>query len=180
MTNRPTISVFVRLKYWDIYRVQVVLMTIIFRKLLYIFGFVAVLWLISMTLAFLRPAPEQNWFVIIREANPIWWVLGLPILFIFVMPLLAARRILRQPRVKEGVRYQFSEEGIHVETSVAKSDLSWNAILKVKEIKSAFMLFTNPNIAHALPKSCVENPQDVPTLRELFRTYIKKSQLRTD
>src|ERR1700759_4929952 len=128
MTDNPAISVFVKLKYWDAYRIQVVLMTIAFRKILYVFGFIAFLLLVTMVLTFLRPEPEQDWFVIIRQSNPVWWLFGLAILFVFIVPLLAARRIVRDPRIKGGVAYQFSETGIHVETSVSKADLSWNAI----------------------------------------------------
>jgi hypothetical protein len=115
-----------------------------------------------------------------QNASPLKWVLGLPVLFVFVLPLLSARRVLGDDRVKRGVSYQFSDAGIHVETSVSKSDLTWAAIRRVSEFRSAFLVFTNPNIASMVPKRCFESTQGVADLRELFRAHVAKTKLRRD
>jgi hypothetical protein len=180
MPDQAPISLSVKLGYWDVYRLNVVLTATVFRKLLYIWGFVALLWLAFSVLLLLRPAPEQDWAVIMQNASPLEWVLSLPVLFVFVVPLLSARRVLRDERVKQGVSYQFSDAGIHVKTSVSRTDLSWVAIRRVSESRSAFLIFTNPNIASMVPKRCIESTQVVADLRELFRARVPKTKLRRD
>ena len=81
---------------------------------------------------------------------------------------------------KQGVNYQFSDAGIHVESSASKTDLSWAAIRRVSEMRSAFLVFTNPSIAFTLPKGCFESTQCVASLRELFRAHVPKTKLRHD
>jgi hypothetical protein len=108
------------------------------------------------------------------------WVLVLPALIVLVAPLLAARRISNDERVKLGVSYRFLDSGIHIETCVSKTELSWAGIRRVSELRSAFLVFTTPNIASMLPKRCFETAQSVADLRELFRTHVSRTKLRRD
>ena len=173
------ISVFVKLRYWDVYLLNVVLTARLFRKLLYIWGFVALLWLGLSVLLLFRPAPEQEWAAMLQNGSALTWVLALPVIFLFGLPLLSSRRVLGDDRIKQGVSYQFSASGVHIKTSVSATNLSWAAIPQVSEIRSAFLLFTSPNIAISLPKRCFENHETVAALRELLRTHVPKSKLRT-
>ena len=43
MSDQAPISLFVKLGYWDVYRLNVVLTATVIRKVLYIWGFVALL-----------------------------------------------------------------------------------------------------------------------------------------
>jgi hypothetical protein len=169
MPQQPPISLFVKLSYWDVYRLNVVLTATAFRKILYIWGFVAVLFLSVFVLLLIRPSSAHDWAVMQQNARPL-----------FVLPLLSAQRVLRDELVKRGVNYQFSEAGVHIETSISKTDLSWAAIRRVREFPSEFLVFTSPRTAFTLPKKCFESGQGVATLRELFRTYVKTSKLRPD
>lgn len=180
MSDQTPISLFVKLDYWDVYRLNVVLTATVFRKILYIWGFVALLWLALYVHFLYRPLPEQDWAAMMQNASTLNWVFGLPVLFVFVLPLLSARRVSRDERVKRGVNYRFSEAGIHVETFVSKTDLSWAAIHRVSESHSAFLVFTNPNIAFMIPRRCFESTQGVADLRESFRAGADKSKLRHD
>ena len=179
MPDQP-ISIFVKLGYWDVYRLNVVLTAIVFRMILYIWGFMALLWLALSVLLLFRPSREQDWAAITQNASSLEWVLALPLLFVFVLPLLSARRVLRDERVKRGISYQFSDAGIHIGTCVSKTDLSWAAIRRVSELRSAFLVFTSPRIASMVPKSCLDSTQSVTDLRELFRTRVAKTKLRRD
>lgn len=114
------------------------------------------------------------------ERQPVEVVFGLPVLFVLVLPLFSARRVLWHERVKRGVSYQFSDHGIHVETSISKSDLSWAAIRRVIESSSEFLVFTNPNVAFTLPKRCFKSIQNVASLRELFRCHVPRAKLLSD
>jgi YcxB-like protein len=172
------ISLFVKLGYWDVYRSTVMQTARGLRKVLYIWGFVAVLWLGLSTILVFHPAPEKDWAVTMQNASPLKWAFAIPFILVFGLPLLSARRVLSDERVKRGVTYQFSDTGIRVETSVSKSDLSWAAILRVSETRYAFLLFTNPNIATILPKGRFESHDTVDALRELFRAHVPNTNLR--
>ncbi len=180
MPGQTPISLFVKLGYWDVYRLNVVLTAIIFRKILYIWGVVALLWLAVYVRLLLRPSSEQDWAVMAQNTSPLKWAMALPIVFVFVLPLLSARRVMSDERVKRGVSYQFSHEGIHIETSVSKTDFSWAAFRRVIELRSGFLLFTNPNIASMVPKRCFGITQEVTDLRELFRAHVIKTKLRRE
>ena len=180
MTEQTTISLFVKLGYWDVYRLNAALTATVFRKVLYFWGLAAFLWLALSVFLVIRPSSQQDWAVIMQNASPLKWVFLLPVVFVFVLPLLSARRVLKDERLTRGVSYQFSEAGIHIETSVSKSDFSWAAIRRVSEMRSAFLVFTNPNIAFTLPQKCFENSQGVASLRELFRAQVARTKLRSD
>ena len=173
-------SLFVKLGYWDVYRLNVVLTATAFRKILYIWGFVALLWLSVSMLLLIRLSSAHDWTVMQQNAKPLTWAFALPVIFVFVLPLLSAQRMLRDELIKRGVTYQFSEAGVHIETSISKTDLSWAAIRRVREFPSEFMVFTSPRTAFTLPKKCFESCQGVAALRELFRNYAKRSNLRLD
>jgi hypothetical protein len=113
-----------------------------------------------------------------RNTEPMKWALALPAVFVFVLPLLSARRLLKDERFNRGVSYQFSSAGIHVETPVSKADLTWDAVRRVSETRSAFLIFTNPNVANTVPKRCFDNVMCVTALRELFRAHVSKTRLR--
>ena len=180
MSEPPLISPFVKLDFWDVYRLNIVLIATIFRKILYIWGLFALLWLGLSILLFFHPAHGPDPTVMMQNMKPLKWALALPILFLFVLPLLSAQRISESALIKQGVSYQFSEAGIHIETSLSKSDLSWAAIHKVRELSSEFLVFTGPRLAYTLPKRCFVSSQGVTALRELFRTHVQKTNLRRD
>jgi hypothetical protein len=180
MAEQSPIFLFVKLGYWDVYRLNVVLTAAVFRKVLYIWGFVALLWLTLSLLLLFRPSPEHDWAVIMQNASPLKWAFGLPILFVFILPLLSARRVLRDEALKRGVSYQFSDSGFHVETAVSKADFTWAAIHRVREARLSFLVFTRPNIAFTIPKRCFEITNGVAALRELFRVHVPRTKLRRD
>ena len=180
MQEQSPISLYIKLKYWEVYRLNVVLTATVFRKVLYIWGFVALLWLALPLLLLFRPSPEHDWTVIMQNTSPLKWVFGLPVLFVFILPLLSARRVRRDEALKRGVSYQFSDSGFHVETAVSKTDFTWAAIHRVSEARSAFLVFTKPNFALALPKRCFESTQGEAVLRELFRVHVPRTKLHRD
>jgi hypothetical protein len=99
-------------------------------------------------------------------------------LFVFVLPLLSAAKVVGDERVKKGVNYTFSDNGIHIESSVATANLQWAAFRQALETRSAFLLFTGPNIAHTLPKRCYTTAAELVTMRELLRAHVPKAKLR--
>lgn len=181
MTDQPTVSVFVKLKFWDVYWLNVLAMLIMFRRILFIWGTFAALWLGLALFLLIHPMPENVWAVAIRGADTLLPVLAMPLVFIFILPLLVlVAGGMSHPRIKEGTRLQFSKMGIVSGTSVSTKDFLWEAIPRVKETGSMFLIFNSRNIAFAVPKRCIENTPDVVALRELFRAEVKTTQLRSD
>ncbi len=178
--ENSSVTVSVKLTYWEAYRLVVVLTATAFRKFLYIYGFV-VLSMIAVFISLLfRPRSEEDYAAIIQNVKPLFWAVGIPLLCIFVAPLYSARKILNDKCISAGARYEFSEAGIHSETSVAKTDMLWAAIFRVKELRFAFLVFTSPKTAYALPKRCFEGSQSVTALRELFRRHVANAKLRCE
>ena len=178
MSEQTPISLFVKLKYWDAYRLYVLLMASVFRKVLYFWAFFALLWLALSVISAIHPAHGQDWAVIMQNASPLQWVFGLPIFVVFILPLLPARRMTTT--AKRGVNYRFSQIGIHLENSVSSTDFSWAAISRVWEIRTAFLVFTNPHVPFMVPKSCLQSASEVDSLRELFHANVANSKLRHD
>jgi len=173
-----SVSIFVKLGYWDAYRTAVVLTTRMFRVYLLLFAVGALLKASVLVIAALYPQPDKAWYESARDPTPLVWVIGLPALFVFVLPLVWARRATRDDRVKNGVRYEFSQIGIHVENSVGRADLKWAAIRRAIETRSAFLLLPTNNLAHTLPRRCFASRSDVDATRELLRANVPKARLR--
>jgi hypothetical protein len=71
MPDQAPVSLFVKLGYWDVYRLNVVLTATAFRKVLYIWGFVALLWLALSLLLLFRPSPGRDWAITMQNASPL-------------------------------------------------------------------------------------------------------------
>jgi hypothetical protein len=76
-----------------------------------------------------------------------------------------------------GNRFRFSDAGVHIENSLSKTDYSWTAVHKVRETRSAFLLYWSANFVHVLPFRCFANNSEVGVLREIFRAHVKQARL---
>jgi len=179
MPNQPFVALFVKLAYWEIYFLGVVLTATAFRKMLYVWGFVALLALTMYVLLLFRSPSDREWAVMMQNFRPLPWVFSLPVLVVFGLPLLTSGQALKGKIVERGVNYQFSDSGIHINTVVSSTDLLWDAISRVSEFRSAFLVFTNPRIAFMLPKRCFDGTQDIVEVRELFRAHVTATKLRS-
>ncbi len=179
MPNRPFVALFVKLAYWEIYFLGVVLTATVFRKILYVWGFVALLMLTLYVLLLFRSPSDEEWAVMMSNFRPLPWAFSLPVLFVFGLPLLTSGQALKGKIVKRGVNYRFSDSGIHINTVVSSTDLLWDAISRVSEFRSAFLVFTNPRNAFMLPKRCFDSTQDMEEVRGLFLAHVTASKLRS-
>jgi hypothetical protein len=149
-----------------------------FRVFLLLFAVGALLKAAIVVFAALYPQPDKAWYESAKDATPLVWVIGLPVLFVFILPLVWARRAIRDDRVKNGVQYEFSPIGIHVENSVGRADLKWAAIRRAIETRSAFLLLPTNNLAHTLPRRCFASGSDIDAMRELVRANVPNARLR--
>ena len=176
--SEPAVSVFVKLEYWDVYRTVVVITARQLKRFLTIFGVMAVLTVTLLVFAVLRPSPEKDWYQTGRNSLPLAWVFAIPVLLVFVAPLWGAQKALADPRLAKGIRYEFTDAGIHVETSVAKADLQWGAFLDAIETGTAFLLLPTRNVAHTLPLRFFGSRAEIEAMRQLLRRNIPKAKLR--
>ena len=173
----PRIEVTITLTYGEAYWAGVVITTRWLRKVLYIVGGVALLWLSVLALIVLRPRPASDWQRL-SQANAFPWVLGGFLFFVFGVPALTAHKVTSSPRNTAGFHYVFSETGILIESSQAKVDLQWSTIREALETERSFFLFVGPSYAHTIPKRCLQSANDVGSLRELLRSRVTTSKLR--
>src|SRR5258707_1313293 len=128
MPDQPSIPVFVKLGYWELYWTVVFLTRRQFRVLLIPATVVGTLLLALFAFTWVHPGPQQEWFEVARNVKPILWVFGTQLAVVFVFPLISTRRLLTDWRLSSGVRYLAEEGGLHVDNPIAKTDLQWAGI----------------------------------------------------
>ena len=170
--SNESITVFVKLEYWEIYRANVAL-------LIRIFG-------ISLTVLALVMAVRIALFVTDASQAPQMllddgvFVLGCLLLIGFaVAPLLTAKRAVKDARVQQGMTYTFSDGGVHIESAVAKADVQWTAFRYAISTRSLLLLLTTKtgSGAQILPIRCFANNSDLISVRQLVINKVPKKKL---
>jgi hypothetical protein len=57
-------------------------------------------------------------------------------------------------------------------------NLQWRVLVNAIETKSAFLLFRAKNVAHALPKRCFADAQEINKFRELLKDKFPRASLQ--
>lgn len=73
---------------------------------------------------------------------------------------------------------RFEREGMHASSENGQNKLAWKQLAGVTETRKDFILTVNAQTVYVLPKGQLAKPEDVKTLRELFKAYAGKSALR--
>ena len=170
MSDEP-ITVFVTLNYWEIYRANVALLLRMFGISLAVLTLVLV---VSVALYVAAPSAESL-------LNDGVFLLGCLLLAAFGFgPLLTARRVARDERVRQGTTYRFSSIGVKIETAVAKADLQWEAFRYAITTRSLLLLLTSKTGlgAQVLPIRCFGNEADLTAVRQLVSSKVPKTKLR--
>ncbi len=85
-----------------------------------------------------HPVPKPTIFTDIANVFPVLFFVGLLLYMGFGSKLQSLRK---SPLRDAKMLYIFRDEGIHIETSLLKSDLNWNAYVRVREVKDGFLLY---------------------------------------
>ena len=99
-------------------------------------------------------------------------VIAVGIFFLFLywlQPKLAARRMILR-----SVEWRLSNEGVHVQSEVASSDLSWKAFIKFREGRKVFLLYVQKGQGQFIPKRILSEAQLI-DLRDILSAHIKKA-----
>jgi hypothetical protein len=109
-------------------------------------------------------------------------LLVLPALFLgllWVSPVLSARRLLRAI-AKGGDRhasYRFDDESVTMRTAGSTMTISYRSLVEYREGKTAFLLYTAPNVANIVPTRAFP-PEGVARVRALLAANVKPRPAR--
>jgi hypothetical protein len=76
-----------------------------------------------------------------------------------IVTLIAVKQFNSNVSFKNGIKYTFNDEGIMVEASTFKSNLSWNHIVKTKEIRNFLLLYHSKNSGNYIDKTKLNQHQ---------------------
>ena len=178
MAQNGSVEVSVSLSVWDIYRFQA-------RTLFERFWFVLAIPVIVLGLAlFLFIAVWFSPTQAAAHATQTGQVLvnALPLVglfsFIFlVLPYFSAVSARKNPNLHGDSVYTLSPAGVRIRGPHGEAELRWSAFVRAKELKWAFLLYPQKNVAHVIPKRGFQSNEDVLQCRELLRQNITKSKL---
>ena len=127
--------------------------------------------LVLAVAAFFSVSSEDGW-----RGQLVFFGLGLFLtVYIWVFLLYRAyRQVKLSPNLQGTVRFQFDDAGFVAEASHTRVENKWTGIVKWKEGKHCFLVYTNPSMANIIPKRFFQSPPDVDAVRELFRTHITR------
>jgi hypothetical protein len=100
--------------------------------------------------------------------------------FVFLVPLLMATRAQESQWARDGIKYEFSEAGVGINTPLTDAAIKWAAFAGTTETRSAFWLYSSRSVSIVLPKRCFTDVSDIRALRELLREMVPKAKLLRD
>jgi ABC-type proline/glycine betaine transport system permease subunit len=179
MALNRSVEVSVRLLVWDIYRFQV-------RTLLERFWFVLVIPALMLGLAvflFVAMWFSRNQAAAHAAQTTQVLVNALPLVAVFsfiylVVPYFSAVAASKNPNLYGNTSYTLSPAGVSVRGPHGEAELRWSAFVKARELKWAFLLYPQKNIAHVIPKRGFQSQADVLECRDLLRQNISKFKSR--
>jgi hypothetical protein len=172
------ISVAVKLRFWEAYRVTALMTYRMYRVFLIPVVTIAVIFLVFSAFILLNPSPNHSFHQLIESfgATP-YVLLGFGVFFVG-LPLLSAWKVQSNPRVQAGVRYRITDTAVEIDTAVAHSSLTWPAFVQAVETPRFFLLFVTKGIAHILPKRCLSDEGEISAIRQLIRQNVLKAKLK--
>jgi hypothetical protein len=176
----PTVSVTVKPTFAETYRISLNWLVRTFWFVIWPAATITVLFLMLVAVASLRPPPEGVLNEAWAAAGPFPpYILGL-FAFVFLFPLLSARKARSLQNSELGTQYQFSEECVEVIGPLGTGRLQWIAFKKVVENRWLLLLYLQTGVAYPVVKRFFADKSDLLAVRELLRQNIKKAKLRSD
>jgi hypothetical protein len=122
--------------------------------------------------------PDGRWTAFAQNVKPVFILAWIFIAVFPVLWLINTRKILRDPRVKNGFKYHVSDEGVRVEGSAGVSEFNWTAFVEAREISNGFLLFVTRTSFHVIPRRCFTTNEEVLLFRKIIRANIPKAKLK--
>jgi hypothetical protein len=98
---------------------------------------------------------------------------------LWVSPFLSARRLLRAIE-KAGDRhahFRFDDDGVTMRRAGATSTFTYRTLVEYREGRTAFLLYTSPNVANIVPKRAF-TPEGLARVSALLAANVKPSKAR--
>ncbi|HEV8148312.1 MAG TPA: YcxB family protein [Bryobacteraceae bacterium] len=107
-----------------------------------------------------------------------WWTYGFLLCWGLVMlavPYVSATNQFRKQRyLREPIQFSFSETAIRLEGPNFSSQITWQVVQRVRETKSAFLIFQSARAAWILPKRFFANNDDIEKWRQFAIAHLEK------
>jgi hypothetical protein len=99
---------------------------------------------------------------------PIFWLVGIP-----AIQRWSASRLLRNTPAFNGPQVtRVDNSGIHTRSPVSTADIAWNAIVRVAESRSFFLVFQSKAMALFVPKAAFAASSDLDEFRRLVNAGV--------
>jgi hypothetical protein len=138
--------------------------------------FLVCCWLIAAAMdvpSIYRDLTSNGFSAMLREESVAIFTLGLLGLFflflVWLQPRLAARKAILRI-----VEWRFSDEGVHIQSDVASSDILWKAFIRFREGSKVLLLYTQKGQANFIPKRALD-PSQLDELRNLINAHVTKA-----
>jgi hypothetical protein len=90
--------------------------------------------------------------------------------YYWVTMFLQARREAKEsPNLQGTVSYTIDDLGYAVEAAHARAEVKWSGLVKWREGKHCFAIYTSPKVASIIPKRFFPSPADVDAVRGFLR-----------
>jgi len=117
----------------------------------------------------LSPEPVTNWY------SPLFSFLFMPLFFICFFGIMGTilSRVLYKSNGKQfkNASYQFTHWGIDKTGNDVELSIPWRKVIKVKENKNFFFLFTSPNDAQIIQKKNFADDTQLSDFRRLLEDH---------
>lgn len=122
-----------------------------------------VMWSLAVLLSVTGAAPLQE--QVVFYVSPLllvgyYWV---------TMFLQARGQAKGNPNLQGTVSYTFDDLGYVAEGAHVRGEIKWSGLVKWKEGKHCFAIYTSPKIASIIPKRFFQSPADVDAVRGFLR-----------
>jgi len=95
--------------------------------------------------------------------RPPYTQLFVGMVFTFMIPISiyiqAKRTFSSNSRLKELISYTFTHDKIFIDGESFKSEMTWDKLYKIQELKNWILIYTNKVVAHVIPKDSFDDIQ---------------------
>ncbi len=116
---------------------------------------------------------------IIETTEFTYFPIGFSALIVLILPFTvyfsAKKNYQTDNRLQEVITYDINEELITIKGETFNSEMTWDKMHKVIELKSWLLLYHNKMVANIIPKDSIENMRE---LRVIIRKQNIKSKLK--
>jgi hypothetical protein len=102
------------------------------------------------------------------------------VLFLLLLPPISAKwQLSTQRYLSEEVTYSFGAEGVRLVAPSFSTSMTWPIFRAIRETKSAFLLYSAPQVAYIVPKKFFTSKPELVAWRHAVGAWIAPRSIRT-